>query len=130
MLSMTQGCIMTVTQSHISKVKVTLQTYPKMVSGLQLLTAMLDLDNILHHCFPWPKGETWPWPKVISQRPRSQYTYSQHLCQIHNCLMSCLMFMIFITFALWSSLRVILPRSRSQFTQSENLFLGLITFHI
>ena len=43
---------MTVTQGHISKVKVTLHTYPKMVSGPQLLTAMFDLDNILHHCFP------------------------------------------------------------------------------
>ena len=40
---MTQGCVMTFNQGHISKVKVTVHTYPKSVSG-QLLTTKLDLD--------------------------------------------------------------------------------------
>ena len=46
---------MTVTQGHISKIKVTLHTYPKMVSGPQLLTAMFDLDKIYTIVFPDPR---------------------------------------------------------------------------
>ena len=43
---MTQGRVMTLTQGHISKVKVTVDIYQKFVYGLWLLTAKLDQDNI------------------------------------------------------------------------------------
>ena len=33
LLSMTKGCVMTLTQGHISKVKVTVHTYTKSLSG-------------------------------------------------------------------------------------------------
>ena len=85
---------------------------------------MLDLDNISHNCCPLPKGVPWPWPKVISRRSRSQYTHSLNLCQTHNSLLSCLIWMILNTMVSWLSLLVISPRSRSQFTHNENLFLG------
>ena len=52
LLSITQGCVITLTQGHTSKVKVTVHTYPNSVSGPLLLTAMLDLDNISHICCP------------------------------------------------------------------------------
>ena len=41
--------------------------------------------NILHNCCPWPKGVSWPWTKVKSQRSRSQLnTHSLNLCPGHN----------------------------------------------
>ena len=49
-------CAMALTQGHISKVKVTVHTYPKWVSKQLLFTVMLDPDNILHNCCPCPKG--------------------------------------------------------------------------
>ena len=45
---MAKGCVVTMTQGDIFKVYVSEQ----LVSGCKLLTAMLDLDNILHYCFP------------------------------------------------------------------------------
>ena len=47
-MSMTQGCFMTFTQGHITKVKVTVHTYQNSLSAPQLLTVILDLDNIEH----------------------------------------------------------------------------------
>ena len=57
---------MTLTQVHISENEVSVHTYPKSVSGPFILTVLLDLDNILHNCCPWPNGMPWHWPKVIS----------------------------------------------------------------
>ena len=53
---MTQEAVMTLTKDYIAKVKVTVYPYLKSVSGPQFLTAMLDLDNILHNCCHDPKG--------------------------------------------------------------------------
>ena len=52
---MTQGCVMTLTEDDISKVKVTVLIYRKSVSEPQLITAKLDLDNISHTYCLWPK---------------------------------------------------------------------------
>ena len=88
-----QGCVMTL----ISKVKVTVNTYPKSVSRQQLLTAKLGLDNISHNCCPCPKGMSWPWPKVISPRSRSQciHVYNENLCLGHNSSLPCWIWIIF-----------------------------------
>ena len=74
---MTKGCVMTLTQGYISNFKVTVHTYPKSVPGPFLLNAKLDLDNISHNCCPWPKDVSWPWPKVINPRSRSQCTHTK-----------------------------------------------------
>ena len=47
-------------------------------------THLSDLDNISHHYCPWPKGVSWPWPKVISPQSMSQYTHTQNPCPGHN----------------------------------------------
>ena len=44
---MTQGCVINLTQGHISKVKVTVHTYPKSVSGPYLFIANL-MGMVLH----------------------------------------------------------------------------------
>ena len=48
------------------------------VSGSYLLTHLSDLDNISHNCCPWPTGVSWPWPKVISSRLKSQCAHIQN----------------------------------------------------
>ena len=144
LLSMTQGCVMTLTQSHISNVKVTVHIYLKSVSGLLLLTAKCDLDNISHNC-PWPNGVSWPCPKVISPRSRSQCTHTQNfcpghnsslpsvtlivfhtivvhdpkLCAGHNSLMPSWILIIYHTIISWPWFRVISQRSRLQFTHGN-----------
>ena len=35
------------------------------------------LDFASHNCCPWPKNVSWPWPKVISPKSRSQCTHTQ-----------------------------------------------------
>ena len=143
---MTQRCVMTLTQGFISKVKVTVHTYPKSghnsslssvtliifytivfhdprmchdfdprsylrsqghsahipktVSWPQLLNAKLDLDNISHNFCPWPNDVSWPWPKVLSPRSRSQCTHTQNLCPCcpgHNSSLSSVTLIIFYT---------------------------------
>ena len=88
---------MTLTQGHISKVKVTVHVYRISVFGTQLLSAKLDLDNISHNCCPWPKGVSWPWPKVISPRSRSQCTHTQNPCPGHNSSLQSWSWIIFHT---------------------------------
>ena len=58
---------------------------------------MLDLDNISHNCCPLPKGVSWPSPKVISPRPRSQCTHIQNLCPGYNSSLPCWISIIFHT---------------------------------
>ena len=71
--------------SHISKVKVTVYTYPKTVCRPKLITTNLDLDNISHNCCPWHKDV-----RVISltqghiSRSRSQCTHTGNPCLDHN----------------------------------------------
>ena len=48
------------------------------VSGSYLLTHLSDLDNISHNCCQWPTGVSWPWPKVISSRLKSQCAHIQN----------------------------------------------------
>ena len=66
LFSMIKGCVMTLTDSHSSKVRVTVQTWLKSLSRYwrkttkkqttKLLSTMLDLYNILHNRCPWPNG--------------------------------------------------------------------------
>ena len=48
------------------------------VSRSYLLTHLSDLDNISHNCCPLPTGVSWPWPKVISSRLKSQCAHIQN----------------------------------------------------
>ena len=80
LLSMTQGRVMTFTQGHIAKVRLTVHMYPKYVSGQLLLIAKLDLDNISHNCCLWPKSVSWPWHKVIHLQGQG---HSAHIPKIH-----------------------------------------------
>ena len=106
-----------------------MHTYPKSVSGQYLLTALLDLDNISHNCCSWPKGVSWPWPKVTSLRPRSQSTHTQNLCPGHKSSLPCWIWIIFHTCPWlkgmsWPWPEVIPRSSRSQCTHSWNPYLG------
>ena len=85
-LSMTQGCAMTLTQGHISKVKVSAHIPKIRVRAITRQSGKLDLNNISQNCCPWPKSVWWPWPRVILVPPRlrSQYTYIKNLCSGHN----------------------------------------------
>ena len=94
---MTQACGMTLNQGHIFKVKVTVHTYPKSVSGRYLLTAMQYLDNISQNYCPWPKDESWPQPKVISLISRSHCTHTQNPCPGHNVSLPYWIWIIFHT---------------------------------
>ena len=42
---MTQGCVITLTRGHISKVKIAVHTYPKSVSGPLPFIVKLDWDG-------------------------------------------------------------------------------------
>ena len=86
---------MTLTQGQIPKVKVIVHTHPKSVSVPQLLTAMLDLDNILHNCCPGLKSVSWPFPKVVYSRPMSQCTHTENLSPGHNSLLPSWIWIIF-----------------------------------
>ena len=44
-LSMTEGCVITLTLRHVSKVKVTVHTYPKLASWPKFFTVKLDGDG-------------------------------------------------------------------------------------
>ena len=100
-------------------------TYPKSVSWPQLLTAMLDLDNISHNCSPWPKGVSWPWPRDISQMSRSQYTHTQNMCPGHYSSLPSWIWIIFHTYCSWPKgvswpwHKVISPRSRCIHTKNR-----------
>ena len=67
------------------------------VSGPELLNPLSDLDNISHNYCPWPKDVSWPWPKVISLKSRSQYTHTQNQCPGHNSSLPCWIWIIFHT---------------------------------
>ena len=104
-MTLTQGVMIL----GISKVKVT-------------VTVMLDLENILHSCCPWYKNVSWPRPKVIFPRSRSQCTHTQNLCPGHmldldNTSHSCCPY---LNGMLWPWPKVISPRSRSQYTHAQN----------
>ena len=89
-LSMTQSCVMILTQGHFSYFKVTVHMYPKSMSGPWLLPAMSDLDDISRNCCSGPKGVPWSWLKVIFPRSSPQCTYTDNLCPGHNSsLQSC-----------------------------------------
>ena len=118
---MTQGCVLTLSQGHISNAKVTVHIYPKSLSGPVLLTRKLDLDNISNTYCPWSMSVLWPWPKVISLMSRSQCTHTQNMCAGHNSLLPCLILIIYQKIVSWTWLTVISPRSRSQFTHCKNL---------
>ena len=60
---------------------------------------MLDLDNISRNYYPWLKGVSWPWPKVISPRSRSHCTHTRNPYPGHNSLLSNLIWMILHLFA-------------------------------
>ena len=53
---MTKGCVMTLTQGHISKVKVIVYTWHKFVFGLIPFTSNFDGNDTSHNCCPWPRG--------------------------------------------------------------------------
>ena len=105
------------------QIKVTVHIYWKSVSRPKFLTAMLDLDYISHNCCSRPEGVSWPWPKVISPRSRSQCTYTENPCPGHNSSLPCWILIIYHKIASWPWLMVISPKSRSQFTHWKNLFL-------
>ena len=46
---------------------------------------------------PWPKGVSWPWPKVISRVSRSQCTYTENLRPGHNSSLQSWIWIIFHT---------------------------------
>ena len=94
---MNQGCVISMTQGHTSKVKVTVHTYPESVFGPYLFTAMLDLDNISHNCCLWPKGVSWLWPKVISLRSRLHCIHTLKWCLGLNSSLPCSILIIFYT---------------------------------
>ena len=85
------------TRKKPCKVNVTVHKYRKSVSGPILLTAKMDLDNISHNCCPWPKGVSWPWPKVISPTSRSQCTHTKNLYAGHYSSLPCWILIIFHT---------------------------------
>ena len=75
LLSMTQGCVMTLTQGHIFKFKVTVQTNPISVSWLYITPhCHVGSCNISHNCCPWLKDVSWSSTMIIPPRSRSQYT--------------------------------------------------------
>ena len=53
------------------------------------LNPLSDVGNISHNCYPWPKGLSWSWTKVIFLRSRSQCIHNQNLCLGHYSLMLC-----------------------------------------
>ena len=53
---MTKGCVMTLNQGHISKIKVIVYTWHKFVFGLIPFTSNFDGNDISHNCCPWPRG--------------------------------------------------------------------------
>ena len=57
---------------------------PKIRVRAVILTAKLDLDSVSHICCPWPKGVSWPWPKVISPGSRSQCIHTKNRCPGNN----------------------------------------------
>ena len=80
LLSMTQGCVMNLTHGHISKVKVTVHTYPKPCPGHNSSLPCSILIIIYHTIVSW----TWIRPfRVISQRSRSQFTHGENLFPDH-----------------------------------------------
>ena len=84
LFSMTQWCVITFVQGHISKVNVTMHTYRKLVYGPLFFNAKLDLNNISNKCCPWPNGVSWPcnWLKVIS-KGQGRSAHTQNLCPSH-----------------------------------------------
>ena len=124
---MTEGCLMTLTQGLISYVKITMHTYQKSLSGPLLLTAKIDRDNISYNCCPWPKGVSWPWPKVTSLRSRSQWTQTKNSCMGHNSSLPSWIYIIYHTIISWPWFRVTSLWSRSQFT--DCIFFQTIAFH-
>ena len=58
---------------------------------------MLDLDDISGNYCLWPKGVSWPWPKVISLMPRSQCIHTQNPCPGHNSSLPSWIWIIFHT---------------------------------
>ena len=65
---MTQGCVMTLTQGHISKVMVTVHTYPKTCPGHKFSLPSWIL--IIYHVII-----SWLWLRDILPRSRSQFTH-------------------------------------------------------
>ena len=63
LLSMTQGCVMTLTQGHISKVKVLLHTYPKPYPGHN--SSLSSWILIIYHTI-------LSWPRLRVTSPRSK----------------------------------------------------------
>ena len=99
---MRQGCVFTLIQGHISKVKVTEHTianiYVRAITGL-------DLDDILdNYCLLllvlsliWCH-DLHPRSYLESSRSRSQCTHDQNLCLGHNSslkLLSCWIWILF-----------------------------------
>ena len=58
-----------------------------MKTGQCNISALLDLYNILHNCWSWPKGVAWPWPNIINLMSRSQCKHSQNPFLGHNSLL-------------------------------------------
>ena len=70
LLSMTEGCVRTLTQGHISEFMVTVHTYPKPCLGHKLSLPSWTL--IIYHAIV-----SWPWLRDISTRSRSQFTHGK-----------------------------------------------------
>ena len=74
---MAQGCVITLTQGHISPRSRSQCTHTANQSPVYNSSLpRWILDNISHNCCPWPKSVSWPWAKAISSR--SQCTYTQN----------------------------------------------------
>ena len=87
----------TLTEGHVSKLKVTLHTWSKSVRAITFdchVWSELYYTQLL----PTTKGRfmtLWYWPKVISSRLRSKCTHGQKLCPGLNSLLRCLIWLIF-----------------------------------
>ena len=87
---MTEGCVMTLTQDHISEFMVTVHTYPKPCPGHKLSLPSWIL--IIYHAIV-----SWPWLRDISPRSRSQFTHGKIFFPDHYLLWVSQMGMIFHT---------------------------------
>ena len=83
MFHLASRCVMTLTQGHNCKVKVTIDMHWKLFSVPYFLTVLKLLFHTWHKCSLWQDSVSWPGFKVTPRMSRSQWTCIADSCLDH-----------------------------------------------